>query len=293
MRRHANSPRRPGRPDPEAVEAVRVGAELRAEAMRHTPDSAAMLARVRATVADAERGPARTPGRHRTGARPWLRPAVATGVLVLAAGGLVAVLRLDSRPAGTSPLAASTPRDASSTAASGGRGAGVEDRSATATTPSASPTGQVTPSTSPSATAGSGAPAGSWITQGFLSSNGYIDPYSSTDWSQSDLILNNSQPVTALTVVLRLADTPGLSSTGAWSTIPNADMTITETQGDGVLVYTFTLHAGVSLAPRGYEFAAQYSHAVGGRDAGGDTYQVTASAGRAPAQTHGNFLPAT
>jgi hypothetical protein len=75
--------------------------------------------------------------------------------------------------------------------------------------------------------------------------------------------------------------------------IPNADVTISVTPADGMLVYTFTLHAGVTLAPGGYEFAAQYSHAVGGRDADRDTYQVTASASRAAAQVHGDFLPAT
>jgi hypothetical protein len=160
--------------------------------------------------------------------------------------------------------------------------------------PSASPASAspaTTPGASPTATVILGSPGHTRVQQGFLWSDGSIDKYSTTNWSQSDITLKNGTAITALNVVLRLPDTPGLATTGAWSTVPAADIAITVTHHDGVLAYTFTLHRGVTLAPGTYEFAGQYSHAAGGRNADYDTYLATASAGQASVEVYGNFFP--
>jgi hypothetical protein len=75
--------------------------------------------------------------------------------------------------------------------------------------------------------------------------------------------------------------------------VASADIVITVTHSNGVLVYTFTLRAGATLAPGTYEFAGQYSHASGGRNADGDTYLATASAGQKSVEVYGNFFPAS
>ncbi|HTR92273.1 MAG TPA: hypothetical protein VMI73_11085 [Trebonia sp.] len=311
--RHANSPGRPSpasRPDAAAV--PRVNEALHAEALRHTPDSAAMLAR----VGDAAKaGTSRTvrpigPRQKRPG--QWLTPlrvvAAACAALVVTGGGWLIASHLWQHPTHMPPSAESTSKHIrhSTTASAGGGGVAADGSSAVPTSPPASPTTTpsasvattpgaspaTTPSASATATAALGSPGHTRVQQGFLWSDGSIDPSSTTSWSQSDITLKNGEAVTALNVVLRLPDTPGLTNTGAWSTVPTADIAISVVHRSGVLVYTFTLHAGVTLAPGTYEFAGQYSHASGGRNADYDTYLATASAGQTSAEVYGNFFAA-
>ncbi len=305
--RHPDSPgsSSPSSPDDAAVS--RVAAALRAEALRHAPDSAAMLARVEDAAKAGPRRPAPHGGLHRDRLHrdrpvPWLRPAraaaAACAVLAVAGGGWLIVGHLRPHPTHVSPAAESSTRYVAGTATASPDGGGAaEGRSATSAsrtmTPSASPPASLgaTPGASPQATVILGSPGHTRVQQGFLWSDGSIDSHSTTSWSQSDITLKSGQAVTSMNVVLRLPDTPGLASTGAWSTVPAADITIGVTQGSGVLVYTFTLRAGVTLAPGTYEFAGAYSHAPGGRNADYDTYQATASAGQASVDVYGNFFP--
>jgi hypothetical protein len=254
-----------------------------------------MLARVEdAAKADARRNPRPSAARQaRPGSRRTpLRVAVAAcAALVVAGGGWLIAGHPGQSRARTSPLAESASQHSqpSATASAGGGGVAAHGSSAVPTTPPASPTS--TPAASPTATFTPGAPGHTRVQQGFLWSDGSIDPGSSTSWSQSDITLKNAKAMTALSVVLRLPDTPGLSSTGAWSTVPSGDIAITVTHRSGVLAYTFTLRAGATLAPGTYEFAGQYSHASGGRNADGDTYLATASAGQESVEVYGNFFP--
>ena len=292
--RHANSPGRhrpadrPGSPSrPDAAAVSRVAAALRAEALRHTPDSAAILARVEdAAMAGTRRSVC--PGRlRRLGSllTPLKPVAAACAVLVVVAGGWLVAGHLSPTATRTSPRAESTTRYTPRTTASADGAGAADGRSATPTSPAA------TASASPTATVILGSPGHTRVQQGFLWSDGSIDENSTTSWSQSDVTLKNRETITGLSVVLRLADTPGLMNTGAWSTVPSADIVIRVTPGNGVLVYTFTLRAGVMLAPGTYEFAGQYSHASGGRNADYDTYLATASARQASVEVYGNDFP--
>ncbi|MEY9968442.1 hypothetical protein ABIA33_006526 [Streptacidiphilus sp. MAP12-16] len=80
-----------------------------------------------------------------------------------------------------------------------------------------------------------------------------------------------------------------MADTGTWSTVRAADLVTTVTRDGSVLLYEFTLRPGATLAPGSYEFAGQYNHAPGGRDAGQDTYQATASAHSTQVEVFGNF----
>jgi hypothetical protein len=295
--RHADSPGRPGpadrpgahdRADDAAVS--RVTAALRAEAVRHTPDSAAMLTRIEDAMMVGTRRSSRhaRPRQKRPG--PWRTPlravAAACAVLVAAAGVWLVAGPLWPHPTQTSPRAGSTTRNIPRATAGADGGGAVDGRSATPTSFPPSPA-----SASPTATVILGSPGHTRVQQGFLWSDGSIDKNSTTSGSQSDVTLKNTKTVTALTVVLRLADTPGLKNTGAWSTAPSADTVIRVTHGNGMLVYAFTLRAGAMLAPGTYEFAGQYSHAPGGRNADYDTYLATASAGQVSVEVYGNDFP--
>ena len=253
---------------------ARIGAALRAEADSHQPDRAAMLARI-------ERGQFSAPvrgRRRRTSRRGGLRLAgivMASAVgFGLSVAGTWAAVGVFSAPAPTEPVV---------TVVSPSPSVSATPSAGTAGTPSGTPS-------APSASAGASNPAGATrVQQGFLWSDGSIDPYTTTGWSQSDITLKNHYTVTALDVKVTLAFTPGLASTGSWSTVPAAELVTTVTKQGGTLVYEFTLKPGATLAPGTYVFAGQYNHAAVGRDAGGDSYRATATGHGSSVEVYGNF----
>jgi hypothetical protein len=134
------------------------------------------------------------------------------------------------------------------------------------------------------------APAGdARFQQGFLWSAGTVDVHSVDTWSQSDVKLRTTAVLTTMEVRIRIARTPDLTNTGAWTTMPNEDVTMTVDQQQNALVYRFVLTPGASLRPGEYTFAAQYNHATGGRDASRDTYQAIATGDETRVEVAGRF----
>jgi hypothetical protein len=231
---------------------------LRESAHAYQPDRARMLARV-------ERGLAGPAARHRTrsftrsGPRAVLAAAATAGLLTT--GGF-AVADIVRGPAPTTTVTtptgtpSATPRP----------------------TPSAPATSTSTGS-SPTATAGgshSAQPTGARPQAGPLWSAGSVDLHSSVYWSQSDLDLRAAQPLTSLTLEVRIAQTGDVKSTGSWSTLPSSDFTVTVRETGDALVYRWVLKPGLTIPAGQYEFAAQFNHATGVRDAAGDSYRVDA-----------------
>ncbi|MFD9030733.1 hypothetical protein ACFVZW_06155 [Streptomyces sp. NPDC059567] len=127
-----------------------------------------------------------------------------------------------------------------------------------------------------------------------LRAEGVIDPGSNRYWAQSDLTVTTSTPLSGLVVELRVAQTGGVASTGNWRSLPAEDFTVSVREDGGALVYRWTLTAGRTVPAGRHVFAGQYNHAEGGREAGSDTYTVTAtdtSGHRASAR--GGFAPTT
>ncbi len=88
---------------------------------------------------------------------------------------------------------------------------------------------------------------------------------------------------------MKVVDTGGVTSTGAWRSAPENDFELTVAKRDGFLVYTWVLKDGREV-PRGdWVFAGQYNHARGGRDAKNDTYTVTAEAAGKQLAVTGDF----
>ncbi|MBZ4017525.1 hypothetical protein [Streptomyces purpurogeneiscleroticus] len=126
---------------------------------------------------------------------------------------------------------------------------------------------------------------------GPLWSDGSVDPHSNDFWAQSNVTLKTAEPLTALTVELRIAHTGGVASTGAWRTLPEGDFTFRTDTGDGFLVYRWRLRPGRTVPAGTHVFAGQYDHARGGRDAGADSYSVTARSDDQQARIRGDFAP--
>ncbi|MFE5487623.1 hypothetical protein [Streptomyces sp. NPDC056527] len=125
-----------------------------------------------------------------------------------------------------------------------------------------------------------------------LRAEGVIDPGSNRYWAQSDLTVTTSTPLSGLVVEVRVAQTGGVASTGNWRTLPAEDFTVSVREDGGALVYRWTLTAGRTVPAGRHVFAGQYDHAEGGRDAGSDTFTVTAtdtSGDRTSAR--GGFVP--
>jgi hypothetical protein len=252
----------------------RVRAALRGAAAAHRPDRDAILARIELGRAglDAPRPP--RPGHRGTAVRA--AGIVATVAAVLGFGVAVTwaavgtdVLR---RPAQGQPTLAPAPP-----AESPGRGPGpaAPSRPRSTSHPSGSPV-----VTAPSATRGQ---------QGFLRSSGVIDSHSIDNWTQSNVTVETGETLTALDVSVRIAVTPDLSSTGAWSTVLARDLVTTVERQPDALVYRFTLKPGIRLGPGSHVFAVQYNHAVGGRDRSRDTYHAMAIANGTRAEVGGGF----
>ncbi|MGW2648136.1 hypothetical protein ACWC2T_25175 [Streptomyces sp. NPDC001393] len=261
-------------------------ARLHEAAEAHEPDRARILARV-------ERGMAAPSGRlgHRVTRRPvlsWARVAGATAAVagVLAVGGYAVAsavhgdeparqtVAVSSAPA-SSP-AATTPPPAHTTAPAPTGGA---------TRPSG------TPASPPPRTPQSSArpPVAQGAQDGPLWSDGSVDPHSNDFWAQSNVTLKTSRQLTALTVRLKVAETGGVSSAGAWRSLPETDFTQTAEEQGGFLVHTWTLKAGRTVPAGQWVFAGQYNHERGGRDAKNDRYTITGAAGGRSYTVTGDF----
>ncbi|MGZ2361235.1 hypothetical protein LRE75_31945 [Streptomyces sp. 372A] len=212
---------------------------LREAAGAHRPDRARMLARIERGMAGGAQAPRSV--RPPRAVRPWLRVAGATAAVcgVLAAGAFAVTSAGDDDRARGGQVA-SAPSPAASTPA-------ARD--------------ELRPEDGP------------------LWTGGVVDPHSNAYWAQSNVTLRTTEPLSALTVELRVALTGGVNSTGFWRSLPEPDFTVSVNESGGYLVYRWTLRAGRTVPAGTHTFAGQYNHAEGDRDATGD--YVTAHAVRA------------
>ncbi|BBC94684.1 hypothetical protein SRO_3508 [Streptomyces rochei] len=255
-----------------------IARRLREAAEAHRPDRAKMLARVQRGVS----GPAvrhRARPFARSGTRVALAGLAATGIL--ATGGLaVAAIVATSSPTVTVTAPATPSPTVSSPQPTSARPTPVAP--APATTPgSARPT---PPATSPS-------PAAGESKRGSLWSAGSVDPHSTVYWTQSNLALKTTQPLTSLTIEMRIVQTGGVKNTGTWQTLPSADFTVTAQEADGTLVYRWVLRPGLTVPAGSYEFAAQFNNGTGVRSTAGDGYRVEAQGSGGSASARGGFVP--
>jgi hypothetical protein len=269
-----------------------LSARLHEAAEAHEPDRARILARLERGMAEQSRPD------HRATRPPvfgWVRVVSATAAVasILAIGGYaVASAVKGNSPAeqtvSVSPTPTPTPSpDATSrtpvkpVAPKPSSGSGTSHSSSKA---SVSPTTSAT--ASPSAPV---LPPASGTQDGPLWSDGSIDPGSNDFWAQSDVTLKTTKQLTSLTVQLKVKLTGGVTSAGAWRSLPEQDFTQTVTEQDGFLVYTWVLKEGRTVAVGDWVFAGQYNHERGGRDAKDDSYSAAGTAGGQQLAVKGDF----
>ncbi|MER6287374.1 hypothetical protein [Streptomyces sviceus] len=259
-------------------------ARLRDAAESHEPNRERMLARVERGMAEQSR-----PG-HRATRPPvygWVRVVSATAAVacVLGLGGYaVASAVKDEPPAQKEVASTGTPTPS-------------PDATSRPPAPPANPTPNTTPAhrtDKPSGTP-SGTPSASTEVQasgtedGPLWSDGSVDAHSNEFWAQSNVTVRTSEQLTSLTVELRIAQTGGVTDSGAWRSLPEDDFTLTVAERDGFLVYTWVLKDGRTVPKGEWVFAGQYNHERGGRDAKDDGYTATATAKSGDLAVKGDF----
>ncbi|MFJ8649588.1 hypothetical protein ACIRNI_26150 [Streptomyces sp. NPDC093546] len=256
-------------------------ARLHEAAGAHRPDRARILARL-------ERGMAQVDPARSRAARPprfgWVRAAGVTAMVagILTAGGYGVASVVNDGPPQQTVAVPPTPAPTSTPAPSADATRPVPspvaptpvDPTPVEPTPSTSREPRE-PSASPSPGPGAGVP-GAGEQDGPLWSDGSVDPHSNDFWAQSNVTLKTREELTALTVELRIAQTGGVASTGAWRSLPEDDFTLTIAEKDGYLVHTWVLKQGRTVPAGQWMFAGQYHHARGGRDARDDRYAATA-----------------
>jgi hypothetical protein len=298
---------------------VELPERLREAADAHRPDRERMLARVERAMAapapghDRGAGAKGTPLRDRSPA-PWMRvTAVAAAVAGAIGLGSLAVGAVtgDSTPGRsvvTSGGAGAPQPSAAGSGASGPEAGAGAAHAATAPrhgrahdgrhSPGGHTSGGPTapdgesPSGTATAPAGPGSKSGSTPTApsariGGVSSSGTLDPHSNPYWTESDVGLSNAQPLTSLTVELRIAGSGQVSDNSSFTSAPGISTSVTV--DGGYLVYRWTLDPGKTLTPGTYTFAGQFNHAENARDTSGDRYTVTASGTDGPATEQGHF----
>ncbi|MGW8779436.1 hypothetical protein ACWGNM_15365 [Streptomyces sp. NPDC055796] len=261
---------------------------LRTAAEAHQPDRARILARVESGMSGAL-----VRQRESSGTRPWPRVALAslaaTGILAVGGFAVAAIVQspparpdIPATPAAPSePAAPSAPWTPSATPSAPTGGPTVPDRSSS-----------TSPSPEASRVTGSARPGSAQVQDGPLSSAGSLDASSNAYWAQSNISLKTTQPLTALTLELRITQTGGVQSTGSWRTLPADDFTVTVQHEGGAVVYRWMLKPGRTVPAGQHVFAGQYNHAAGGREAGHDGYRVDANGRRGALSVWGGFTPA-
>jgi hypothetical protein len=270
-------------------------ARLREAAEAHQPDRARILARVERGMSEQPR-----PG-HRARRQPvfgWLRVAGATAAVagVLAVGGYAVASAVKEEPAPPQRTVAGSATPTPSPDATSRPPVFPADPTPSPEGTPGQPSrqsggpGGATPSQTPSAPPSSAPPA-SGVQDGPLWSDGSVDPHSNDFWAQSNITLKTTKELTSLTVRLEIAQTGGVTSTGAWRSLPEDDFTFTAEERDGFLVYTWVLREGRTVPAGEWLFAGQYDHERGGRDAKDDRYSATAATGDQELSVAGDFAP--
>ncbi|WP_217235766.1 hypothetical protein [Streptomyces sp. AC555_RSS877] len=258
-------------------------ARLHETAGTHEPDRARILARI-------ERGMTEQARLDHRATRPpvfgWVRVVAATtavaGVLGVGGYAVASAVKEDTPPQRNVAVTATPSPDATSRAP-------APPADPTPSAPQQSPEADSSPARTPSASATVEAPAASGVEDGPLWSDGSVDPHSNEFWGQSNVTLKTSGKLTALTVRLKVRQTGGVTSAGAWRSAPEGDFTATVVEQDGFLVYTWVLKPDRSLLAGEWVFAGQYDHDRGGRDARDDNYAITATVGGEQRAVAGDF----
>ncbi|MGW6908580.1 hypothetical protein [Streptomyces sp. NPDC054940] len=226
----------------------------------------------------------------------WLLgAAVAVGGLVAAAG---AVKGMSSPPAATakekpepilapgqgldedgSPTPASTPTTPEKKRAAAGAG-----KAAAVAAPAAAAAAHVPGTSTPTPThTPEGASQQAGVKSSVAGQSSYVSVQTGLKspneyWSQSSVTVTTTKKLTALKVVLHVAQTGGVANTGVWTSLGDQVTVHTGKASDGGADYVIVLNEGITLDAGTYVFQFGYNHDKGSRETVHDIWGVVTTA---------------
>ncbi|MFG2549610.1 hypothetical protein ACGFWF_06665 [Streptomyces sp. NPDC048581] len=97
-------------------------------------------------------------------------------------------------------------------------------------------------------------------------------------WSQSSVTVTTTKKLTALKVVLHVAQTGGVANTGVWTSLGDQVTVHTGKASDGGADYVVVLNEGITLNAGTYVFQFGYNHDKGARETVHDIWGVVTTA---------------
>ena len=126
-------------------------------------------------------------------------------------------------------------------------------------------------------------------------SNGVVVVPSSDNYNnyggQERLSITSSKAITAMTVTIKVAQTPGITINGQANSFPGGSLTQSSGAGGGVITFSYVLATGASIPanyPNGVVYA-QYSGTGSPHPSSGDTWTVVSTAGGTTSTLTGTF----
>lgn len=125
---------------------------------------------------------------------------------------------------------------------------------------------------------------------GAVSAVGRVASGTSQWWGQLDVLVTNTAPMTALTIEITIAKTPGVRYSGQYNSFWGGVMSMSWSETASAVVYRFVLNPGQSV-PAGTNWlaAAQFGGSGTVHPTSGDTYVVTATSGGVTSTRTGRF----
>ncbi|WP_328779541.1 hypothetical protein OHT68_10105 [Streptomyces canus] len=113
--------------------------------------------------------------------------------------------------------------------------------------------------------------------------SGYLSVHTSVTspkdyWSQSSVTVTTTKKLSALKVVLHVAQTGGVANTGVWTSLGDKGTVHAARASDGGADYVVVLNEGITLDPGSYVFQFGYNHDQGTRDTVHDIWAVVTTA---------------
>jgi hypothetical protein len=126
---------------------------------------------------------------------------------------------------------------------------------------------------------------------GMVTATGRVATGSSVWWSELDVILNHTAPLTALTITITVQKTPGVVASGQYSNFPGGMLLTSRTEDATRIVYSYRLATGQTLAAGSNRLvAAQFNGNGTAHPYAGDTWTVTyTTSGGTPQTVSGTF----
>lgn len=121
---------------------------------------------------------------------------------------------------------------------------------------------------------------------GLVTATARVATGSSPWWSELDVILNHTAPLTALTITITVQKTAGVVVSGQYSNFPGNMLLTSRTEDATRIMYTFRLATGQTLASGSNRLvAAQFNGNGTAHPYAGDTWVVTYTTSGGAAQT--------